>query len=360
MLGRTSSWRDIRNPLDAVDCAARVCGAVHMLMVIFGAGASYDSSPDKPPGPEAPHSTRPPLADKLFVGHQPYRQFRDKFPQFLDVVGQLLPRNNWSVEDALQRLVQDAKKNQSRRQQLTAIRFYLQSLLDYLTSQWLNETGGATNYGGLIDQIENHRTDPDPICFVTFNYDTLLESALSSRYGSEFGVTADYVSPKQFKLFKLHGSTDWAHTLDAVPPGVSTSADMIAHAANISPSANIITLASYAGGAPLYPAIAIPVVKKSVFECPQEHIQELKALLPKVTKILAIGWRGTEDHFLELLHHGAASTGISVVTIAGTEKEAEDTLGRLRSVSFPVTYTAEYAGFSSVLAARTLDEFLAG
>ena len=33
-----------------------------------------------------------------------------------------------------------------------------------------------------------------------------------------------------------------------------------------------------------FPAIAIPVEKKSVFECPQAHLNKLAALLPAVTE----------------------------------------------------------------------------
>jgi hypothetical protein len=56
-------------------------------------------------------------------------------------------------------------------------------------------------------------------------------------------------------------------------------------------------------GPPLYPAVAIPVATKtdSTFECPAHHLGQLAELIPRVTKLLANGWRGEEWHFLEML-----------------------------------------------------------
>lgn len=51
-----------------------------------------------------------------------------------------------------------------------------------------------------------------------------------------------------------------------------------------------------------FPTIAIPVEKQSEFVCPQDHIQVLENSIAGVTKIIAVGWRATEQHFLEMLH----------------------------------------------------------
>src|SRR5207244_6413216 len=54
-------------------------------------------------------------------------------------------------------------------------------------------------------------------------------------------------------------------------------------------------------GKPAFPAIAIPVETKRSFECPAEMLEGLVELLPFVSKLLIIGWRATEAHFLSLL-----------------------------------------------------------
>ena len=51
----------------------------------------------------------------------------------------------------------------------------------------------------------------------------------------------------------------------------------------------------------LFPALAIPVEAKQEYECPDDHLQALNECLPKITKLLVIGWRASEDQFLDLL-----------------------------------------------------------
>ena len=47
-------------------------------------------------------------------------------------------------------------------------------------------------------------------------------------------------------------------------------------------------------------AIALPVETKNEFEFPEAHLKKLRSVIPEVTRILIIGWRGTEEHFLKL------------------------------------------------------------
>jgi hypothetical protein len=76
--------------------------------------------------------------------------------------------------------------------------------------------------------------------------------------------------------------------------------------------------------------------------------------LPKVTKVLCIGWRGAEEHFLDLLK----SMGrVPVMTVAGTPAEAAETLKNI-SPFIKVSKTWERAGFRDTLRVRGLDELL--
>jgi hypothetical protein len=74
---------------------------------------------------------------------------------------------------------------------------------------------GATNYRALLGQIRHHRNSSEPVCLVTFNYDTLIESALA-HYEMQFAVPDDYISGTEFKLFKLHGSANSGRHLEGV------------------------------------------------------------------------------------------------------------------------------------------------
>ena len=58
-----------------------------------------------------------------------------------------------------------------------------------------------------------------------------------------------------------------------------TPADMISGAHLFGISDQYATYDGYTGP-PLFPAIAIPVMEKQVFECPSDHIAQLRALIP--------------------------------------------------------------------------------
>ena len=53
---------------------------------------------------------------------------------------------------------------------------------------------------------------------------------------------------------------------------------------------------------------------QDTFEWPDSHLKYFKELLPQVTKILIIGWRGKEAHFLNLLRENLRSGGLTQIT----------------------------------------------
>ena len=330
-----------------------------MLMVVLGAGASYDSSPDLFVG-SADEPLRPPLADALFLNRAPYREFRDRYPQFHEVIPELIPRPGRTIEEALQRLQDEAGRNPRRPAQLLAIRYYLKELLTSLSGNWLAKVGGVTNYTALLGQIHNHRRDDEPVCLVTFNYDTLIESALRAHFGLGFEGIGDYVAQRrEFWLFKLHGSVDWGRPLTSSPAAGrfrGSPAEMIQHAGKVGISNEVLTEAMYRGSPLLYPAIAIPVLSKDTFECPADHVHQLTSLIPRISKVLTIGWRGTESHFIRLL------TGVGpihLVTVAETDTEAGEIADRIRAAGIGIRDAVAFAGFTDTIAERRLDRFLA-
>jgi hypothetical protein len=340
-----------------------------MLMVIIGAGASFDSSADHQPG-SLSINYRPPLANNLFQDGGLFRLARDQFPEFHALIPQINPSPGRSLEEALQKLQDESSGNPKRVQQLTAIKYYLQEVFRSLIPKWQAEIGGVTNYQALIEQINNYRAhNPGPILLVTFNYDTLLEAALKSECGMEFKVANDYISGvnfKLFKLFKLHGSENWGRFVRSGPVGLSGRAnlnpwalphEMIKHAALLKFTDDYIVTGSGLPykGPPLYPAIAIPVVNKEIFECPQTHIGELAALIPSVTKVLTIGWRASELHFLKMLH---SLKKIDLVAVAGTVHEAQEALDKIRGLGMTVGKHEVFPGFSPSVSERRFDGLL--
>ena len=197
-----------------------------MLMVIFGAGASYDSAPEYPPRQSgntqqnlAAHFVqhpredwRPPLAPELFC--DPYAIFGDivkKYSRIHQILWHLRhPSNGRSVEEEIEALQFESSEDLERKRQLFSVRYYLHDLLLMITNEWLKLTSSVTNYVMLIDQIRHLNRGNEPVCLVTFNYDLLLDRALLSFGYKSLHIQQQLDSHPILKLFKPHGSVDWA------------------------------------------------------------------------------------------------------------------------------------------------------
>jgi len=288
-----------------------------MLMVIFGAGASYDSSSTYTPGMAPPTATaddhhndfnRLPLAKDLFANRPLFNEALNAFPECKTIVPRLrdpaVVAGEKPIETLLRAFEAQASKFERGQKELIAIRYYLQRAIAETTTRWLAPrlTNGITNHLYLLREIERTQPAHEGVCLVTFNYDVLIEHALG-ELGFPIGKMDDYTrSTALFRLFKLHGSVNWGRELENQFP--KTELQPSNRFALCDPS----TMRSPDVGHALFPAIAIPVEKKSTFECPQSMLEELANLLPRVSKILVIGWRATEEKFLDML--GKRLTGL--------------------------------------------------
>jgi len=99
---------------------------------------------------------------------------------------------------------------------------------------------------------------------------------------------------------------------------------------------------------PTIPAIAIPVQTKGEFGCPSSHIAMLKECLSNVTKLLVIGWRANDMHFLNLLREGRQN--IEVFVVAGKPESANEVIGNLeRGLNRPRKIHAGAGGFTQFI-----------
>jgi len=302
-----------------------------MLMVISGAGASYDSSPDfsphlpqgghanfgtSPASPNPRESWRPPLATQLFV--DPHGVFGDivanpNYRKLLPILPRLRRPANGSVEQELESLLAESNAEVSgdseRKRQLFAVRYYLHDLLLKVTGEWLSRTNGVTNYVTLLDQIRRSNKNGEPVCLVTFNYDLLLDRALLSFDYKQQEPENELFAHPNFKLLKPHGSVDWARYVDAASNTRMGIEQIIEQADSIKLTKKYLRANAadprqmFSYGRPIVPAIAVPVQTKTedFFEWPQSQRAIFDQHLPSVTKILIIGWQAREAHFLQLL-----------------------------------------------------------
>lgn len=313
-----------------------------MLMVIFGAGASYDSSPHfpppqpqsgqqnfgPPPTPSNPREAwRPPLTKDLFLdANGKFGAIVLTYPRLRGILPFLQqPQNGRSVEQQLELYQNEAPADEERTRQLLSVRYYLHDLFRMVSAEWLKQTNRVTNYSVLIEQIRHLNKTREPVCLVSFNYDLLLDDALLSfDYKEPQALENQFNAHPVFKLFKPHGSAHWARLVDfGLSPTTRLGPEqLIQQADNIQPTEKFVLANAsspnemYNFEKPIVPAIAIPVQTKTedTFEWPDSHRKYFEELLPLVTKILIIGWQGKEAHFLNLLREKLPKGGLTHIT----------------------------------------------
>lgn len=346
-----------------------------MLMVVFGAGASFDSVPAYPASQAdgsiyvdelSSYSDRMPLANQLFENRGEFANDLSHFPQCRPIISYLLPnQSGLSLERVLQDLQSEAQAYPERYRQLAAVRYYLQVMLSRCEERWTKRSpGGISNQITLLDQIERWRKHQEQVCIVTFNYDLMLETALEAL-GIRIESLSDYVKDQHYKLIKLHGSVNWGREVDLradpegdVWPVVDT---LIDNAASLKTTRNFRVVDQrpvhqYEGTA-LFPAIAIPVEFKVDYECPDEHLEVLRTSIPHVNKLMVVGWRAAEIPFLELLAQNLSGP-VEGLVVAGNHDAAVETANRLSQNGVVGRYTVTNGGFTDLVVNRLADDFL--
>jgi hypothetical protein len=334
-------------------------------MVIFGAGASYDSISSRPPElhlrktPEG--MTRPPLAFELFTDNDFFRGRVARFPRCRSLLAELEPRPGRecpSVEEILEGI--RATADDTDLKELCSVQYYLRDLIRDCQQDWIQRWHGATNYHALLRQVRKY----GPACFVTFNYDTMFEAALGDHGVQIKGINDCYGI--QLPLFKLHGSIDW-ELLVEVPREWNRDLgeqEMI----DFAPSHRHSEFFRKAGepGIPnvsqrlsaWIPAIAIPMASKAQFVCPPTHVVALAQQIPQVDKILIVGWKAAEQSFLKLLCPHLRRS-VDVLAVCKDANEGNETLEKLKAAGLQINGVADPGGFSSFVANNRVQPFLA-
>jgi hypothetical protein len=354
----------------------RIC----MLMVIFGAGASYDSSL----GEANDEAKRPPLAQQLFDDRAVFNRAVTAYPACRPLVGHLrdLAKSKTPpvLEDVLAQIVERAEQNPETKRQLLALRFYLRDAVARQTSDWLAEIAGFSNYGRLLRRIGEWRAQSrEQVVLVTFNYDVMLDSALAEQMatGQPFHDLKDYVDRDDWKLCKLHGSTDWVRRIRVhdSAAGDNNAAYAIGSAGDLDLTMGeivrqpLLETIDQRDGAHIevaVPAIAVPTTGKSTFETHQTHLQAFDAAIPKVDRLLIVGWRGIEQHVLDRIKTINPHYALGIV-----DPKAKDVFaqlegasimdlgaGRTANVGNRAVRRYTWAGFSELVRDDDVDQWL--
>lgn len=348
-----------------------------MLMFIFGAGASFDSDPRRRFSPDEHEERmqdgewRPPLATRLFEPSS--REARECALEFSRATPLLMHlRSAAAAGDDIEEVLetyQDEKRSFSALQpQLTALRAYLSRLLTQLPDRWHEDAVGQTNYVSLLNELASSlEASGQAASFVTFNYDRLLEYAVQDVYGKRFTDIEDYISSADGRLYKPHGSVNWSQAAK-LPPGVwlgDQDPDDVLHilieqAGSLEWLPNDYRVNDPYDGDPYrdaqnqtywLPALAVPARFKASFSCPQSHLDALAKDLSVVDTVVAIGWRGREKHFLDLLSTHLP-TDCRLFVVAENETSAMGTVDELWTTQKFSRYAMSADGFSGFASPR--------
>ncbi|EKD93587.1 MAG: hypothetical protein ACD_28C00112G0005 [uncultured bacterium] len=96
-----------------------------------------------------------------------------------------------------------------------------------------------------------------------------------------------------------------------------------------------------------YPVLSAPTKNKTGFVCPDDHLEKSKSLLVEADELLVIGWRGTEDHFGEILHDTVGERGIHLTIV--TRGSGEETIANLKRYMPNVKEEIFTGGFSEFI-----------
>lgn len=308
-----------------------------MLVVILGAGASWDSVDlGLNPQAESRLSHRPPLARELFDPNRPnFNNAVEHIPQIIPVLNKLrrAARDEQALEDVLERLETEANDEYDvRHRHLLAVRVYLQWILRECGDAWRQAAQGNTHYDELVDEVERwRRRTGGRVTYVPFNYDTLLEQALALAYDWTPTSLDSYIERDDFWVLKLHGSVSWSRlvSIPGIPP-TNYVRHLWERAGRYELGGFLLGsngVGNYDNKAGLVPAIAVPIANKQAFECPDEHVLALRSAVSQATKVISVGWRGVERHFLDLWKDRNGELDWCVV--AGSRAGAAETANNL-------------------------------
>ena len=335
-----------------------------MLLIVFGAGASYDSVRSRRDlGNFTIYSYpfRPPLADQLFDNRGYFNEVLNLYPEARPIAQRLrdLP-DDASLEQRLSGYLKESEGYEPLRRQLTAVRFYLQRVLWECGRMWGEQTSWTTNYLGLLHQVDRfwRYGREREVCIVNFNYDFMADKALEAVIERPLGSLDEYIRGPYW-LIKPHGSVNWARRIKGPVEYGQEGIDhaIISRIDELDVTPEFVLIQGPTAGSsqePLLPALAIPVQIKASFELPDAHRAALTRLVPKVTHLLVVGWRGTEPSFLDIFRKAKKRPKHKLVVSGGLE--SAQTVGENLSALGAFDYSA--STFSDFIQTDELRDFL--
>lgn len=318
-----------------------------MKLVILGAGASFDSVYQQY-DESLTSKWKPPLGNDLFSLRRNFNDILKKYPGAVALRSEIMAYQD--IEFYFQKKWDFVKNNFDvlSLMRLISIQYYLSDLFNQISINY--SQSGLSNIDVLITKAHEYAVRKrEDVVFITFNYDTLIESAMERVFGKSILRIDDYVNG-YIKLFKCHGSCNWFKTFNRNRIGYSndiSSKPIFQHVwdnrynlwdinsaldkdvvlynndsyfiETDNKSGQKIRLA-------LFPQLLIPMRTKDDFVLPENHNKSLDQSLNDVTDILIIGWKGSETHFNKYLSNRISNRGVTITVVNAGDKSIEKEL----------------------------------
>lgn len=345
-----------------------------MFTAIFGAGASYDADPVQPKR----DPWRPPLTEEIVGARASFAEALDLYPEAVPLVGRLrnLPAGA-SLEEQLESLSGELDYSGGR-EQIEALRFYLRHVTWYCGQALLARTRGVTNYATVLAVVDAwlYRSK-SKACLLTFNYDPLLDDAVRRALRVDLRVIEDFVAGREDLVYtKLHGSADWRQFVDGTYEGHIGARALIHAVGRLKFGDFVLAPVDARKKRPWYetfsirigdqrsaidrltfPALALPLRTKTRFACPGNHLDAVRRSLRETKKLLIVGWRAQEQHFMKEWEQ-VATTGVRADIVAGSAAGAEVVAQRIRAIGVDGDIRTFGSGFTDYVRGNAIRSLL--
>jgi hypothetical protein len=176
----------------------------------------------------------------------------------------------------------------------------------------------------------------------------MLDQAAQRVLAWSLDRVSQYLANPSHAFIKPHGSTNWVRRVafKGSPP-TGQEYEAIFRSSEIDDFSDVIEDSAVTGQTTI-PALAVPIADKGSFECPDDHFETLRSLIPHVDRIITIGWRGREASFLKMLREDMRSR--AAVTVVDRDHSEAEKIGQhlysnLGSVEIIPSMASGFSGF---------------
>jgi len=311
-------------------------------MYVFGAGASANCLFGEGKVKLKNSDFRPPLGNEMFA--ERFDSIIHKYPGLRQVLPKFESKGN-NIESILEDdwLELMASRNIDLSSKHIHLQFYTMEIFELISKRISKEFFRYNLYSLFIQKLfSNLHNSVNPV-IVSFNYDTILDSALEENLNITFSDMNKYMNPKAnspFLFFKPHGSWNWGWGFDRAKimefepdivnllyqkrvtpatiyynllgPKMLVSDGWGLEAKNHPHSIGRITLNKNRikikeRGGKYFPALLLPYRDKDEFVMPHAHQLQMEFVIPYIEELVLIGWKGNEKLFNTKLKEGIRS-----------------------------------------------------